>query len=253
MQKKMDNTHLINVFVFCGLIAFVLALGTNLHWLGRAVENVPHFISRIISNSDAEIPLPGYFLYKYFPFYSFMRVWMRYGIFVSLFAIALAGIGAAWLISRVGPRWKTLLSLGLLVLIIFDFYPGIFTQFSLVADRPIDTWLAKQPGNGAVVQFPIELVEDQDQIYPTLTYNKPFIGGFFNAFPPEQYQRIKPVMMNFPDQESIDLLKNLGVEFVLVDSSNYPEFNQVRDSIEKLGLEMLTVIGSEYVYRLPVK
>jgi hypothetical protein len=169
---------------------------------------------------------------------------------VMVFADVLAGIGAAWLLSKVQTPWKNMLALGLLMLVIFDFYPAPMKEYSRVASRPIDSWLAEQPGNGAVVQFPFQLVEDQDQVYYTLSYNKPFLGGFFNAFPPEQYQRIKPILMNFPSQESVDLLKELGVQYVLVDSSYYPDFNQTRADIEKLGLRLLTVMDSEYAYEL---
>jgi hypothetical protein len=101
------------------------------------------------------------------------------------------------------------------------------------------------------VQFPFELAEDQEQVYYTLTYNKPFIGGFFNAFPPEQYLRIQPVLMNFPNQESIDLLKQLGAEYILIDSSYYSDFNKTRMTVESLGLHLLTAIDSEYVYGFP--
>jgi hypothetical protein len=176
---------------------------------------------------------------------------MRFGVFALVFADALAGIGVAWLLTRVGPKWRNLVAVGLLGLVIFDFFPAQLTEFSRIESRPLDTWLAQQPGNGAVVQFPFELVEDQAQVYYTLTYNKPFLGGFFNAFPPEQYQRIRSVLSNFPNQDSIDLLKQLGVEYILVDSSYYSDFNQVRTTIENLGLRLLTVIDSEYVYGFP--
>ena len=252
-QRKLPQRGLVNLLVWSGFFAFVLALGTDLHWLGHPIERVPEFISRWLSRPDATIPLPGYFLFKFLPFYAKMRVWMRFGIFVFVFADALAGIGIAWLCTRVRPRWRFALCLGLLVLVIIDFYSTPFKEFSRIESRPIDTWLAMQPGKGAVVQFPFELVEDQEQVYYTLTYNKPFVGGFFNAFPPEQYQRIRPILSNFPDLESIDLLKELGVEYILVDSSYYSDFNQTHVTIESFGLHLLTVIDSQYVYGFPEK
>jgi hypothetical protein len=250
-QKKIPQRGLINLLVWCGFFAFILALGTNLHWLGHSVDRVPEFIKRWISQPDATIPLPGYFLFKFLPFYAKMRVWMRFGIFVFVFADALAGIGIAWLLTRIASRWRMVLAIGLLGLVIFDFFPAPLREFFRIESRPIDTWLAQQSGNGAVVQFPFELAEDQEQVYYTLTYNKPFIGGFFNAFPPEQYLRIQPVLMNFPNQESIDLLKQLGAEYILIDSSYYSDFNKTRMTVESLGLHLLTAIDSEYVYGFP--
>ncbi len=252
VQKKLHLNGLVNLMIWSGFFAFVLALGTDLHWLGHPI-GVPESIRQWLSWSDPTIPLPGYLLFKFLPFYAKMRVWMRFGIFVLVFADVLAGLGVAWLFSRVQNRWKYVLAIGLLFLVIFDFYPAPMKEFSRVESRPIDAWLAKQPGDGAVVQFPFQLVENPDQVYYTFTYNKPFLGGFFNAFPPEQYQRIRPVLMNFPNQESVDLLKVLGVEYVVVDSSYYPDFNQTRVNIENLGLHMLTISDSEYVFEFPSK
>jgi hypothetical protein len=251
-QKKHPQNGLVNLFIWGAFFAFVFALGTDLHWLGHPM-GIPENIRQWLSRTDQIIPLPGYLLFKFLPFYAKMRVWMRFGIFVMVFADVLAGIGAAWLLSKVQTPWKNVLALGLLLLVIFDFYPAPMKEYSRVESRPIDAWLSEQPGNGAVVQFPFQLVEDQDQVYYTLSYNKPFLGGFFNAFPPEQYQRIKPILMNFPNQESVDLLKELGVQYVLVDSSYYPDFNQTRGNIEKLGLRLLTVMDSEYAFELMAK
>jgi hypothetical protein len=250
LQKKIPQRNLVNLLVLSSIVAFILALGTNLHWLNRPVEQIPEFISRWLSQPDAAIPLPGYLLFKFLPFYSKMRVWMRFGIFVILFVDVLAGIGSAWLLAKLKTPWRGVVAVGLICLVILDFYPEPMKEYFRVQDRPIDAWLAEQPGDGAVVQFPFQLVEDQDQAYSTLSYNKPFLGGFFNAFPPEQYQRIRPILMNFPNQESVDLLKELSVQYVLVDSSYYPDFNQTREEIERLGLRQRTEIGSEFVYEL---
>ena len=46
-----------------------------------------------------------------------------------------------------------------------------------------------------MAQFPAIQAEDQDQVYNTLVYEKPFIGGFFSANQPEQYLRIRPVLV----------------------------------------------------------
>ena len=251
-QKKHPQNGLVNLFVWGSFFAFVFAMGTDFHWLGHPI-GIPENIRQWLSRTDQIIPLPGYILFKFLPFYAKMRVWMRFGIFVMVFADVLAGIGAAWLLSRVKTPWRSILALGLLFFVIFDFFPTPMKEYSPIQSRPIDSWLSKQPGDGAVVQFPFQLVEDQDQVYYTLSYNKPFLGGFFNALPPEQYQSIRPILMNFPNQESVDLLKELGVQYVLVDSSYYPDFDQTQADIEALGLHLLKVIDSEYVFELKSK
>ena len=51
---------------------------------------------------------------------------------------------------------------------------------------------------GAVAHIPFDEEGNQTQVYDTLVYQKPFLGGNFNANTPEQYARIQPVMEAFP-------------------------------------------------------
>ena len=114
--------------------------------------------------------------------------------------------------------------------------------------RPVDLWLAQQPGQGAVIQFPFIKGEDQEHTYFTLFHKKPYVGGFFNAFPPPQYQRIKPIMENFPDLASVSLFRELGVEYVLVDIASYPDVVVLRQKCESLGLVLTGQYGDQLVF-----
>jgi hypothetical protein len=102
-----------------------------------------------------------------------------------------------------------------------------------------------------VAQFPFTQESDQGQVYDTLVYQKPFLGGYFNANSPEQYERIQSVMATFPSQDSVAQLRQLGVTYVVVDSSSYGNFSEVDGKIRSLGLHMLHVSEAEYVYGLP--
>ena len=114
--------------------------------------------------------------------------------------------------------------------------------------RPVDGWLAGQPGEGAVIQFPFIMSEDQEQTYYTLFHGKPFVGGFFNAFPPAQYARLLVVMENFPDTISISELGELGVEYVLVDIDEYPHPEATRQTCEGLGLTYVDTMDDQMVF-----
>ena len=67
------------------------------------------------------------------------------------------------------------------------------------------------------MRCPFYLNDDQAGTYYTLYNEKPFIGGFFNAFPTDQYRRIYDVMNGFPSEESLALAKDLDVSFFLVE------------------------------------
>ena len=189
-------------------------------------------------------------MFLYLPFFSKMRVLVRFGVFTLTFMCLLAGIGSAWLFRRY-PAQRYLLAGILLVGIALDVYPGINNHFTKVAARPVDFWLADQPSSGAVAQFPFIQEVDQDQVYYTLTHGKPFLGGFFNANQPPQYRRIKPVLDAFPDTASLALLKDLDIRYILVDSDRYPDFESVNQRIQNLGLRLEAVVENEYVYGWP--
>ena len=231
------------------LIAVLLAMGTDLHWFGRSVSvPVPAFLQRWHPYANAFIPLPGYWMFKYLPFYSGMRVWMRYGIFTNLFVSLLAGLGSAWLIRR-ARHWAVPMTALLMALVLLDFYQGV-QMLSPVQGRAVDYWLASQPDGGAVAQFPIEEATAPEHTYYTLLHGKPFIGGFFAAFTPPQFGRIQPVLKDFPNQASVELLAELGVKYVLLDSRRYPDSSQWHESLASLGLQLAAVADGQYVYTL---
>jgi hypothetical protein len=180
-----------------------------------------------------------------------MRVMMRFGLFTLTFFSMMAGLGAYILTKSVSQKVRRWVGIGLLVLIFIDFYPGILTGFAPTVARPVDQWLAAQPDTGAVAQFPFSMESEQSQVYFTSVYDKPFLGGYFNANQPEQYTRIYPVMKSFPSEESVALLKQLGVTYVVVDASQYADFSSADQEIRTLGLQPLYVNATDFVYGLP--
>jgi hypothetical protein len=250
-RKTLAQKNLLTLLLAGGVLSVILAMGTDVHWLGQPVElPTPAFLQRWVARERIPLVLPGYFLFQYFPFYAKLRALMRFGIFVLLFISAAAGIGSAWLMISARRGWKPWLALCLLALVIFDFYPGPYHQFAAVQPRPVDTWLAQQPGDGAVIQFPFVMGEDQDQTYYTLIHGKPFVGGFFNAFPPQQYARVSPVLATFPDAASVALLPELKVDYVLVNRPSYADSAAIIADSEALGLRFITQIGDEIVFRV---
>jgi hypothetical protein len=243
-----DNPFIRSLSLTAG-IAFLLALGTDLHWLGQSVKvGVPQIIQRWVPHPQTSIPLPGYFLFRFLPYYAGMRVWMRYGIFVMLFVSVLAGIGIAWLLNEAKPGHRRLLSILILLLVFVDFFAGAQPLVE-VRNRPVDVWLSAQ-GPGAIAQFPFWQNKLPELAYDTLILNKPIIGEPFLAFDTPQFKRIQPVLKLFPDQESVDLLRQLGVRWVVVSSSEYQDFAAIRAEIEALGLIFKTEIDGQFVYEL---
>jgi hypothetical protein len=230
--------------------AVVLALGTDLHWLSQPVWiKVPTFLRNWHPHELARIPLPGRALFEWFPYYDRMRVWMRYGGIVVLGVSVLAGYGSDWISGKFRGWRKSAVMALLLGLVLLDFFPRP-QSFIKVEPRPVDEWLASQEAAGALVEFPIEKIADQAQLYYTLTHGKPFLGGSFNAFPPPQYRRIKPIMDAFPNRDSVELLRTLGVRYVLVHTNDYSNFEEINRRILEQGLHASVSMGGIQVYEL---
>ncbi|MBQ6505451.1 MAG: hypothetical protein IJI57_16220 [Flexilinea sp.] len=199
------------------VIAVILSMGTDLHWNAEAVElTLPGFLTQKLGRQTMPILLPGFFLFKYFPFYAKLRAMMRFGIFALLFVAAGAGFALTG-IGKFSERKQVLLIAAALLAVILDFLPRSQTSFAAVGPREVDLWLAQQPQTGSVMRCPFYLNDDQAGTYYTLYNEKPFIGGFFNAFPTDQYRRIYDVMNGFPSEESLKLAKELDVSFFLVE------------------------------------
>jgi len=250
-RHQLRHPELPGIAILVAAAGFVLALGIQLHWLGRLVVSLPRFLKPIFHRTDMPtIYLPAYYLYRYLPLFSKMRVMMRFGLFTLIFTSLMAGLGAYLLTKSASTKVKCWVAIGLLVLVFVDFYPGVLKDIRPIPSRPVDTWLAAQPNTGALAQFPFDEESSQVQVFYTLVHQKPFLGGDFNANQPEQYLRIQPVMQNFPSRESVDQLRMLGVTYVVVDSARYRDFSKIDRTIQSLGLQLLHISEKQYVYGL---
>lgn len=251
-RRQFGDSRLLAITALVALVAFILSLGIEPHWLGRKVVSLPRVLQILFNRAEMpQIYLPSYYLFRYLPFFSKMRVMMRFGLFTLISFNLMAGLGAHVLIKSYSRQIQGWIAAGLLLLVFIDFYPGPLKGFARMDARPVDYWLAAQPDTGAVAQFPFSQEVDQSQVYNTLISKKKYIGGFFNANQPEQYKRIQPILDNFPSQESVNLLQQLGVSYVVVDTSQYSNFDEVEHAILSLGLTKLHVSESEYVYGWP--
>ncbi|HQP07690.1 MAG TPA: hypothetical protein PLY85_01585 [Anaerolineaceae bacterium] len=247
---KKTNKRLIHLILSAILFAWILSLGLDLFLDGERLQiQMPGFLANLFNRTEAYIPLPGLLLYKYLPFYDRMRSFARFGVFVMLFVQVLMAFGLSFTWENIRSQaGRAVLTFLLLLAVVADFYPGIYDRTFSAEDRPVDAWLAQQDDAGAVIQFPFDQVENQDLVYATLTNGKPFVGGAFSSFPPQQYQSIKPVMQNFPDAASVELLDQLGVTYVLADANHYTNDAELISACETLGLEYIDTMGEELVF-----
>ncbi|PKO02135.1 MAG: hypothetical protein CVU43_09600 [Chloroflexi bacterium HGW-Chloroflexi-5] len=249
-RKQSANKILIITASFIILISFILGLGINLHWNNQSVIwQIPNFLQPLFQKSETLIYLPAAWMFNHLPFFDKMRTIMRFGFFVLLFIPVLAGIGFQQVAARFTPNRRVVITGVVLLLVLFEIYPGSYSN-SLTEPQPrqVDVWLADQPNDGAVVQMPFGENSSQAQVYYTLFHQKPFLGGDFNANKPIQFLEIQPILEQFPDEHSVNLLKELGVYYIVVDSDAYPDFEQFKMQVSSLGLVQMTDQEGQIVY-----
>ncbi|ABU60171.1 glycosyltransferase family protein [Roseiflexus castenholzii] len=217
------------VWIGTALVAAVLSLGTDLH-----IGNVP-------LHRDHPVWLPAYYLHQ-LPGINLMRVWARFGIVTILFVALLAGIGAARLVHRKSVAGRltngfggaarlrissaALLSGAIVALIVVDLMPGRMNEYTTLAPRPIDHWLARQPGDFTVGFVPvIDATTNYFILFGTLTHGKRTIAFMHQAHLPPIFQDFNERSRGFPDSASAQRLRELGIRYLLLEK---PMFDGAR-------------------------
>jgi len=250
-RREISPLSLVMVFFVTGLASVVLAMGTTLHWNGQPVLlTVPAFLHPWIERDQLPIPLPNLLLFNNLPFYDSMRAWMRYGVYASLFASLLAGIGFGWVAGKMSsPAARRVLFAAVLVLALVDLFPNTLPLTRLEV-RPIDRWLASQPGKGAFVQFPIKISLQSETVYTTLLNDKPFLGMFPGAYLPKSFRQQWRDLRGFPSEASTEILRDRQIQYVIVDQYEYDDWPATAKQIASLGMRELEVIGQQHIFEL---
>jgi hypothetical protein len=171
-------------------------------------------------------PLPSLLAYLYVPFFSAMRVWTRFAAVVTLALAVLAGLGWSRLQGWIRPasvaREQMIGALILALAVLELWTPPFAMGWSEVQPQPVDTWLAERTDVGAVAVFPLSKAECGPGLYAAMVHGRPVVYGYGGFFP-QWYLQVRPILWTFPSNESIFLLREWGVRFVLVAEDSYGE------------------------------
>ena len=241
------------------IACLVFALGPGVY-----VTHPPPLSSTTNDVPLSPIPMPGKWL-RELPGFNNLRGWSRFGFFVQLGVGLLAGGGLAVLLDRVNNReraavkrrqWAvTTIAAGLVAL---DFVEKPFGA-SDASPRPVEAWLARQPGKFAIMEYPVPKHGYGGRaIYSTRLTGKQIVLGSAQAPPNFASWELLSV---FPSAETLDLLARWQVKYVLVDETLYKtgsEFwglTQTWESLEPAilasgRLKQVTVLDGVHVYAL---
>jgi hypothetical protein len=228
------------------LVAVLLAMGTNLTWMEKPVMlTPPAWLSGLLGTEPLPILLPGYFLFRFLPFYGRMRAWMRYGIFAMVFICAGAGLALGEMLKEKSRVAKFAIFFATLGLVLIDFWVKPY-PLSVVQPRQVDEWLAGQPPGG-LVQLPIEQSYEKLNMYYTLTNQKGLIG-MFKEVPSYRFFKLQAALKNFPDKTGVDALRAEQMTYVLIDEAAYSFDKNFIAVCQSLGLEFSGSFDGQSVF-----
>jgi len=127
-----------------------------------------------------------------------------------IFSSLLAGLGAFVLTKSASSKVKRWVGVLLLVLVFIDFYPGVLKGFSVTQARPVDTWLAANPTPVRWHNFPS--LKSLIRVRCTIPWfiRNPSWAVISTPTRLNNTPAIEAPMTNFPSQDSVDLLRQLG-------------------------------------------
>ena len=234
-----------------GLVGFVLSLGPVLRVAGHLLL----------------VPLPYAVLFFVVPGFSSMRAPGRFAVLVLTAAVVLAGFGYEWCRRRVAPsggwRGRALFSATLGAAIVLT----LSTPLPTVAFPhrrsmpPIYEWLARQPGDFAVLDLPVPAREQDEgpreltrQIY-SLYHRKALVDGA-SGFVPPRHRIFRTVMLRFPEPEAIRAAAERGTRIIIVHYGDFAPATRERLQREvdhAPELRQVARIGSDAAYAITAR
>ena len=259
-----------------GIVAFVLALGTTLHWGGQAVhlpvpEALEYQFSRAMyvltgklalhkvdysplrAEGAIPLPLPALLLYLFVPAIGVMRVWARFGVLTVLAVSVLAGWGAHWVVEHVGkysPKRRLLLGAGMAFLVLLDLAAWPYAYGYTEAGRqPLDDWLASRATPAPIIYYPLEKTWYGWMLYPMRFHGQPIAYGY-GTFAPKAYREGIKAVQDWPSESALGTLRRWGIQYVLMGARSYGErWAAVREAVEGLpGVREVAVFEDQPIF-----
>lgn len=250
-QKRLDKDKIFYLFFL--FLAFILSLGPIIVLFGHT------------------LPGPYIVLFEYIPGFEGVRVPARFGILFLLAASVLAGYGLKEILEHQIIRFKQLFKY------IFILFVILFLNFEYISlPLPVKSmkvgqevpevyqWLAEQPEDFAIIELPMpplgpdviwyeQTPKEAPYLYYSTYHWKKLVNGY-SGYTAPSYFMIWQEMNDFPSQNSMDLLRGLGVKYCIVHLDKYSVDRQEQLMKEIEQRESLKLTKSfepkDYVYQI---
>jgi hypothetical protein len=234
-------------FLFTGFFAFLLSLGPIARLNDRPLFTGPYLL-----------------FYKFLPGFQGMRASGRFVVVMMLAAAVLAGWAVARLRSRIKVRALRIGFVGLIALFVLADYaqrPIPLAQVPL-GDQisPIYESVKALPESAVLIELPMPLLswieEDWRNVMPmyySMRHDKRIANGYSGYYPPG-YTVVRDAMEGFPAPRALRLLRDLGVDHVLIHTRAH-RADDGQAILEAFGAlpgeaELLASAGGDFLFRL---
>jgi len=204
-----EGTALLAVAV----LALIIALGPEIRWMGKTL-----------------MPGPYGFLRDHVPLFQNIRVTSRAGIFIALVLALLAA--RALSVWRERPHLLRLVFVAAMAETIIAPIP--LASWAQVIDTakpqpPVYDWLAAQPGPTPILELPIipndgyfqrPAFDESIYMVHSTRHWKRLVNGYAGVEPAD-YRAARDLAQRFPSQAFVDLMRRLGVKYVILHRAGY--------------------------------
>ncbi len=190
------------------------------------------------------------FLYSHLPGFKGLRVPARFAIMVVFALSVLAGFG----VLRI-KKWKTFFFILIPLLLVLEYWSGTLNFFQKEQEVPeVYRWLAEEEDDTVIVELPIApsiptVHYEAYYMYSSTHHWKKMVNGYSGFFPPS-YWDMNRTLQNFPSEESIALLRELGVKYAIIheEAFGWERWGGMKDGLSRL--KHVISFGNDHVYEL---
>jgi hypothetical protein len=209
-----------------------------------------------IPGIDSKLPMPFFFVYKFIPGGSAMRVPARFAFPYLLTLSVLCGFGISLIIKILKERSIALKSGAVAFLIIFLLFEyqinGIGSgDLKLKDDYPeVYRYIQKYPQKGPVLELPINRISKFMYLHYQVGDWRPRIGGF-SGWEPPFYGEMRRRVKKCSDESCYKLLKLLPLQTLVVHLDKLDFYERIiwqKANLKKYGFNGPQIFGSDLVW-----
>jgi len=214
------------------------------------------------SDSDSGIIGPHMLFQTIVPGFEGIRALGRYYILVLLSVSVIIGMAFSLFLKKIKKRSFSPLLYSILIIMILLEYHWIppFQPIPLEKAKTSNSipqvyrWLSDQEKDAVIIEFPIDagVKKTAEYMYFSTYHWKKIVNGY-SGYIPKDYWVLERNLLDFPSSDTIAVLKNIGVDYVIIHQGIPSNFTK-RVNPELLStfdeLTLIEKFDDDYVYKL---